>query len=53
VLTVEEIRVKAREIEGNEAEEDRIKARNRALRGKVGFSKLVWKVLSMDVDIFE
>jgi hypothetical protein len=53
VLTVEEIRVKALEIEEKEAKEGRIKARNKALRGKMGFAKLVWKELSMDVDIFK
>ena len=52
-MTVKEIRVKAREIEEKEVGEDRIKARNGVLRGKVGFAKLVWKVLSMDIDIFE
>jgi hypothetical protein len=49
--------VKALEIEEKEAKEGRIKARNKArnkaLRGKIGFAKLVWKELSMDIDIFE
>jgi len=46
VLSVE-IRAKAHEIEEREAEEGQIKARNRALRGKIGFAKLVWKELRM------
>jgi hypothetical protein len=48
VLSVEETRVKAKE-----AADGVIKSRNKALRGKVGFAKLVWKELSMNIDIFE
>jgi hypothetical protein len=53
MLSVEEIRVKAKEREAKDAADKVIKARNKALRGKVGFAKLVWKMLSMDIDIFE
>jgi hypothetical protein len=53
MLSIEEIRVKVKEKEANDAANKVIKARNKALKGKVGFAKLVWKVLSMDIDIFE
>ena len=36
-----------------EAAEEVIKARNKALRSKVGFAKLVWKEFSMDIDVFK
>jgi hypothetical protein len=51
VLRVEEIRVKGKEKEAKEAAHEVIKARNKTLRGKVGFANLLWKVLSMDIDI--
>jgi DDE superfamily endonuclease/helix-turn-helix, Psq domain len=53
VLTVEEIQNKRQEIEAKEAEEQLAKKRRSALKGKVGFAKLVWKELSMDFNIFE
>jgi hypothetical protein len=52
-LSVSEIRERIREREVKEAVEEAIKARNRALRGKVGFAKLVWKEFQMDINIFE
>jgi hypothetical protein len=42
-----------KEKEAKEATDEVIKARKRALRGKVGFAKLVWKEFSMDVTVFE
>ena len=53
VLSVLEIRERIQEREVKEATEEAIKARNRALRGKVGFAKLVWKEFQMDINIFE
>ena len=44
-------RIKEREVK--EVAEEVIKARNRALRGKVGFAKLVWKEFQMDINVFE
>jgi hypothetical protein len=42
-----------KEREAKDAADKVIKARNKALRGEVGFVKLIWKVLSIDIDIFE
>ncbi|KIM92733.1 hypothetical protein OIDMADRAFT_173813 [Oidiodendron maius Zn] len=53
VLTVEDILTKAQERETREAIEGAEKARKRALYGKMGFAKLVWKELSMGTEIFE
>jgi hypothetical protein len=53
MLTADEIRTKAKEKETKEATDEVIKVRNRALRGKVGFAKLVWKDFSMDITVFE
>jgi hypothetical protein len=53
MLTVDKIQIKAKERETKEAANKVIKARNRALRGKVGFAKLVWKDFSIDITIFE
>jgi hypothetical protein len=52
-LSVEEIRVKVKEREAKGAADEVFKARNKALRSKVGFARLVWKELSMDIDISE
>ena len=41
------------ERETKEAIEDAIKTRNRALRGKIGFAKLVWKEFQIDINIFK
>ena len=53
VLVVEDLLSKAHERETREAEEAQAKARRAALRGKVGFAKLVWKELAMDREVFE
>jgi hypothetical protein len=53
ILTVEEIQTIAQEREAKEAEEQRLKERRRALRGKVGFAKLVWKELPVASDVFQ
>ena len=52
VLSVLEIRERTQEREIKEAAYEMIKARNRALRGKLGFAKLVWKEFQMGIDIF-
>ena len=53
VLTVEDIQIKARAKEVKEAEEQQLKARKQALKGKVGFAKLVWKELPVATDVFD
>ena len=53
VLSVLAIQERIQEREVKEATEEAIKARNKALRGKVGFAKLVWKEFQMDINIFE
>jgi DDE superfamily endonuclease len=53
VLSVNEIRERIQKKEEEEAEKEAIKARSRALRGKVGFAKLVWKELHMEINVFE
>ena len=52
-MSVGEIRERIKEREVKEAAEEAIKARNKALRGKVGFAKLVWKEFQMDINVFE
>jgi exoribonuclease II len=53
VLVVEDLLNKAQEREVKDAEEAQAKTRRAALRGKVGFAKLVWKEFSMSSDLFE
>jgi hypothetical protein len=53
VLTVKEILNKAQERGAKETEERLAKEKRLALKGKVGFAKLVWKELSMDINIFD
>jgi molybdopterin/thiamine biosynthesis adenylyltransferase len=52
VLTVEEMRKKSKERDRAEQEAMQEKERRLALKGKVGFAKLVWKELHMDTDLF-
>jgi hypothetical protein len=51
-LTVEEIQTIAQEREAKEAEEQRLKERRQALKGKVGFAKLVWMELPVASNVF-
>ena len=53
MLTVEDILTKAKEREVREAVEEVEKARKKALYGKVGFAKLVWKEMCIGIEIFE
>jgi hypothetical protein len=53
VLTVEEVRNKIQEREQQDAEEQRAKARRAALRGVVGFAKLVWKEMPVQYGLFD
>ena len=53
VLTVEELQDEKNKRSVKEAAEEVVKKRKLALRGKVGFAKLVWKELRMGVDVFE
>lgn len=53
VLTVEDIQARINQREAKEAEEGQAKARRSALRGKIGFAKLVWKEMPVAFDIFD
>jgi hypothetical protein len=52
ILTVAEAQQRQQEQASNELQLQGEKERAAALRGKVGFAKLVWKEFKMDVDIF-
>lgn len=52
-MTVEEIQTKIRVKEVKEDKEQQVKARKQALRGKVGFAKLVWKEMPVSPDLFD
>ncbi|KAI1822776.1 hypothetical protein F4861DRAFT_513497 [Xylaria intraflava] len=52
VLTVEEIETEKQERDAEQIIEDAKKARKKALYGKVGFAKLVWKEMPMSAEIF-
>jgi hypothetical protein len=52
ILRVDEMEARAEERMAREREEA-IKARKAALRGKVGFAKLVWKEMPVSYDIFD
>ena len=52
ILTVEEAQRKQQEQASKEQRLQAEKERAAALRGKVGFAKLVWKELKMDIDVF-
>ena len=52
VLTVEDIQAQVKQREAKEAEECQAKARRSALRGKIGFAKLVWKEMPVAFDVF-
>jgi hypothetical protein len=53
ILRVDEMEARAEEQMAREKEEEAIKARKAALRGKVGFAKLVWKEMPVSYDIFD
>ena len=53
ILRVDEMEARAEERVAKKREEEAIKARKAALRGKVGFAKLVWKEMPVSFDIFD
>jgi len=52
-LVVEDLLVMVEERERKDAKEVEEKARKAALKGKVGFAKLVWKELPVAYDLFK
>ena len=53
ILTVDDMIKQQEERAAREEAEGVVRARKAALRGKIGFAKLVWRELAMDVDLFD
>jgi len=53
ILTVDDMIKQQEERAAREEAEGVVRVRKAALRGKIGFAKLVWRELAMDIDLFD